>query len=65
MTSEFKRKVKVVPVRYGLIGPIIGEATVETQTDGVMALVTITDPRTNEILLESLNVGGFGMWKDC
>lgn len=67
MTEKFERKLKVVPVRFGVRGPVVGEATVETQADGhVMATVTITDPAYNKSLLEalSLNVGGFSIWKE-
>lgn len=61
MTGE--RQVKVVPVRFGVRGPVVGEATVETQEDGLMAIVTITDASFNAEMLEK-HIGGFSIWKE-
>lgn len=65
MTEPFERKLKVVPVRFGVRGPVVGEATVEAQGDGyVIVTINITDPMYNKQLHEDMNVGGFSLWKE-
>lgn len=62
MAAE-ERRLKVVPVRFGMQGPIVGEATVEQTPDGLVANMSITETASNKIFGD-LNVGGFSVWKE-
>jgi hypothetical protein len=62
MGESQKRKLKVVPVRLGITGPLVGEATVEINDRGLVAHVTITDDKANSIF-EGIAPGGFSIWK--